>query len=331
MWRRRVTSERGEKRQGYRNGFYVRDFVTRLGTLRLRIARAREQSFRPPGLERFQRRAEEVMLLIREAFLRGISTRQVYNFCLYRRRTDPHCFVPDPAWFPKRHQPIWPHIFSEQEIARLLIAATGLKRVPWSPLRPEVIRLALILLFTTGLRRRELLRLTLGDYDRENATLLIRESKFHKSRLLPLNGEIAEEINRYLQARARHNLSLSPSSALIGSTFKRGGDYCGRHLWRCMRQLLKQCSILTSKGRLPRLHDARHSFAVNALLRWYREGADVDAKLPLLATYLGHVSVISTYYYFHWIEPLRTAVSEKFAHHYGHVIVPIAGKRGGQR
>ncbi len=67
----------GQKRRSYRNGFYVRDFVTRLGTLRLRIARARDRSFRPPGLERFQRRAEEVLMLIREAFLRGISTRQV--------------------------------------------------------------------------------------------------------------------------------------------------------------------------------------------------------------------------------------------------------------
>lgn len=67
----------GKRRRGYRDGFYVRDFVTRLGTLRLRIARARSRSFRPPGLERFQRRAEDVMLLIGEAFLRGISTRQV--------------------------------------------------------------------------------------------------------------------------------------------------------------------------------------------------------------------------------------------------------------
>lgn len=66
-----------EKRRGYRNGYYVRDFVTRLGTLRLKIARSRDRSFRPPGLERFQRRAPEVMMLIREAFLRGISTRQV--------------------------------------------------------------------------------------------------------------------------------------------------------------------------------------------------------------------------------------------------------------
>ena len=67
----------GEKRRGYRNGYYVRDFVTRLGTLRVRVARSRERSFRPPGLERFQRRAPEVLMLIREAFLRGISTRQV--------------------------------------------------------------------------------------------------------------------------------------------------------------------------------------------------------------------------------------------------------------
>jgi len=67
----------GEKRRSYRNGFYVRDFVTRLGTLRVRVARARDRSFRPPGLERFQRRAEDVLMLIREAFLRGISTRQV--------------------------------------------------------------------------------------------------------------------------------------------------------------------------------------------------------------------------------------------------------------
>lgn len=66
-----------EKRRGYRNGYYVRDFVTRLGTLRVRVARSRDRSFRPPGLERFQRRAPEVMMLIREAFLRGISTRQV--------------------------------------------------------------------------------------------------------------------------------------------------------------------------------------------------------------------------------------------------------------
>ena len=92
-----------------------------------------------------------------------------------------------------------------------------------------------------------------------------------------------------------------------------------------------QCSIFNSKQRLPRIHDFRHSFAVNALLRWYREGAEVEAKLPLLATYMGHASVVSTHYYLHWIEPLRTAASEKFTRHYGELVVPVPSRKGGQR
>jgi integrase/recombinase XerD len=256
---------------------------------------------------------------------------EVYNFCLYRRRTDPQCFVPEPAWFPKPHQCIRPYIFSEQEVTGLLGAASGLKRVSWSPLRPEVFRLALVLLFTTGIRRGELLRLTLSDYDGPNAILLIRESKFHKSRLLPLNSGIAREINRYLHARARRKLPLSPNTALIWNAIKGGGAYSARHLHDCLQHLFQQCSIFTAKGRLPRIHDARHSFAVNALLRWYREGADVGAKLPLLATYMGHVSIVSTHYYLQWIEPLRTAAGERFAHHYGELVVPVPGRKGGRR
>ena len=126
--------------------------------------------------------------------VRRLRMRVVYNFCLYRRRTEPQCFVPDPALFPNLHQRVRPYIFSEQEVARLLQAVSKLNRVPSSPLRPEVIRLAIVLLFTTGIRRGELLRLTLGDYDRRDSTLLIRETKFYKSRLLPLNRDIADEM-----------------------------------------------------------------------------------------------------------------------------------------
>ncbi|HKN36467.1 MAG TPA: tyrosine-type recombinase/integrase [Terriglobales bacterium] len=262
---------------------------------------------------------------------RRVRMQQVYNFCLYRRRTEPHCFVPDPAWFPKPHQRLQPYIFSEQEVAKLLRAPSGLKRVPSSPLRPEVIRLVIVLLFTTGIRRGELLRLTLGDYNCRDLTLLIRESKFHKSRLLPLNDDIAEEMDRYLRARAQRKLPISPETALISNANKGGRAYSGRYLQLCLRSLLQQCSIFTPQGKLPRIHDARHSFAVNALLRWYREGADVGAKLPLLATYMGHVSVVSTHYYLHWIEPLRTAASERFARHYGDLVVPVPGQKGRQR
>lgn len=186
-----------------------------------------------------------------------------------------------------------------------------------------MIRLAIVLLFTTGIRRGELLGLTLGDYDRSESTLLIRETKFYKSRLLPINDSIAYEINRYMRVRAQHRLPVSSDTPLIWNASRGGRAYSGTSLQRCLRPLLQECGIRTLKGRLPRIHDFRHSFAVNALLRWYRAGADVEAKLPLLATYLGHGSAASTHYYLHFIEPVRTAASERFAHHYGELVSPL--------
>ena len=254
----------------------------------------------------------------------------VHNFCLYRRRTEPQCYIPNPASFPKPHQRLQPYIFSEQEVARLLQAASRLKRVRSSPLRPEVIRLAIVLLFTTGIRRGELLRLTLGDYDRRDRTLLIRESKFHKSRLLPVNNDIAEEMECYLRARTLRKLPISSDTALIWNAINGGRAYSDTNLRGCLRPVLRQCSIFTAKRQLPRIHDFRHAFAVNALLRWYRQGADVTAKLPFLATYMGHVSIVSTHYYLHWIEPLRTAASERFARHYSKLVVPASSPKGGR-
>jgi integrase len=255
--------------------------------------------------------------------VRRVRMLDVRAFCLYRRRTEPQCFVPDLSSFPSYHQRLKPYIFSTADVAKLLRAAAGLERKPVSPLRPEVIRLAIVLLFTTGIRRGELLALTLGDYDRSESTLLIRETKFYKSRLLPINDGIADEINRYVCARAQHKLPVSSDAPLIWNAFRGGRAYSGTSLQLCLRPLLQECSIRTPKGRLPRIHDFRHSFAVSALLRWYRAGADVEAKLPLLATYLGHGSAVSTHYYLHFIEPLRTAASERFANRYGELVSPL--------
>jgi integrase/recombinase XerD len=256
--------------------------------------------------------------------VRRIRMLEVRSFCLYRCRTEPQCFVPDHSAFPPYHQRLKPYIFSEVEVAKLLRAASGLERNPLSPLRPEVIRLAITLLFTTGMRRGELLGLTLGDYNRRESTLHIRETKFYKSRLLPINSGIADEIDRCLRNRTQRKLPVSSDGALIWNASRGGRAYSGTSLQHSLRPLLKQCSILTAKGRLPRIHDfRRHSFAVNALLRWYRAGADVEAKLPLLATYLGHGSAVSTHYYLHFIEPLRTAANERFAKHYGELVSPL--------
>jgi len=120
--------------------------------------------------------------------------RVVRNFCLYRHRSEPTCFVPDLHAFPANHQPLPPYIFTETQIARLLRAADRLEPNALSPIRAQVYRLAIVLLNTTGLRRGELLRLRIGDYDPRQQTLFVRLSKFHKSRYLPLSADTAQEI-----------------------------------------------------------------------------------------------------------------------------------------
>lgn len=255
--------------------------------------------------------------------VRRVRMLAVSSFCLYRRRTEPQCFVPDPSSFPTYHQRVKPYIFSEAEVAKLLRTASGLRRDPLSPLRPEVIRLAIALLFTTGIRRGELLALKLGDYNRRELTLHVRETKFYKSRLLPINRSIADEIEKCLRARSQRKLPVSPDAALIWNAAWGGGAYSGTSLRQALQPLLQKCGIVTQKGKWPRIHDFRHSFAVNALLRWYRAGADVEAKLPLLATYLGHASAMSTHCYLHFIETLRSASSERFAKRYGDLVSPL--------
>lgn len=260
--------------------------------------------------------------------VRRVRMLDVYNFCLYRRRTEPDCYLPDPLAFPAYHQRLRPYIFTESDVARLLNSAATLKGNPSTPLRPELTRLAIVLLFTTGIRRGELLNLTEGDYNRKGATLHIRATKFYKSRLLPIHAGIADEIEKYLTARSKLKLPSSESTPLFWNAIGGGRAYTGTGISYCIKPLLQQCQIAATNGKTPRIHDFRHSFAVNALLRWYRMGADVDAKLPLLATYLGHGSALSTHHYLHFIEPMRTAASERFAKRYGPLIIPPASKKG---
>jgi integrase/recombinase XerD len=260
--------------------------------------------------------------------VRRSRMRTIYNFCLYRRRTEAHCFVPDPSLFPPRHQRIRPYIFSESDAVQLLAACSCLRRISTSPVRPEIFHLAIALLYTTGIRRGELLRLTVSDYDSKEGSLLIRESKFHKSRVLPLHQDSVNEVNLYLQLRRKRHLPMSPETPLIWNSIGGGQPYTARGLGRSVRILFHQCNIRTAQGKLPRIHDFRHGFAGNTLLRWYRAGMDVNAKLPFLAAYLGHVSISSTYYYLQFIEPLRMLASKRFADHYEQLVTAPSSKRG---
>src|ERR1700694_206116 len=168
----------------------------------------------------------------------------IRKFCLYRRRILPSCFVPDSSLFPKPGQTITPYIFSESEVAALMKAASALPRSPSSPLRPEVVHLAVVLLYTTGLRIGELLRLVVGDFDPHEGTLLVQPSKFHKSRILPLRRDMIGELQHYLQVRRRHKLPLVSTTPLIWNHWNQhngGRAYSAWGLQCCLWQLLDAC------------------------------------------------------------------------------------------
>jgi integrase/recombinase XerD len=247
--------------------------------------------------------------------------RIVRNLCLYRRRRDPGCFIPDLATFPTPHTPPRPHILSEEEIVRLLRAADDLSVRSTSPLRGPMERVAVVLLYTAGLRRGELARLALSDYDPSERTLLIRASKFHKSRLVALSPDAVREIEKYLLVR--HRLPCDPHAPLLICSWRGLRARSGAGLGNSLRRLFDHAGLRTAAGRLPRVHDLRHTHAVHVLLHWYRVGLDVQAKLPALATSMGHVSVVSTAYYLSLLDPVARAASERFERHCAHLLAEL--------
>ena len=150
--------------------------------------------------------------------------------------------------------------------------------------------------------------------------LLVRETKFHKSRWVPLSRTTVREVDRYLRAPcAGTPASLrAPSTPLLAHGVRVLRSYTG--LGQGFRHLLTTTGTRIPDGRRPRIHDLRHTFAVHALMRWYQTGADLQAKLPMLAIYMGHVSIVSTAYYLAFVEPLRTLASARFAQRCGALI-----------
>jgi integrase len=246
--------------------------------------------------------------------------REVRNFCLYRQRTEPNCFVPDANRFPRPCPYRAPVIFGPQAVARMLATAEQQRATAGSPLLPAVLRLAVVLLYTAGLRRGELLRLTLADADPTAGVLRVRESKFHKSRFVPLSLDACRELRAYLRQRLAPPLSVAPDSPLLCNCSRGLRAYTGTGLSRGLQLLIRSANVQSPDGRRPRVHDFRHSFAVEALLRWYRQGADVQSNLPKLALYMGHVSIVSTAYYLKWMPEVAAAASDRFEARFGQLI-----------
>jgi integrase len=184
--------------------------------------------------------------------------RIVRNWCLYRQRDEPACFVPDPNRFPRPHPHQAPVIVSPEQIARMLVAADAVQPTADSSLRPWILRLATVLLYSAGLRRGELLRLQLGDVNSRDAVLRIRQSKFHKSRWVPLSRDAGDELRRYLQQRQRRWGLPAPGDALLCHGTRRCSGYTGTGLSRGLHELMNAVDIQGWDGRRPRIHDLRH-------------------------------------------------------------------------
>ena len=171
--------------------------------------------------------------------------------------------------------------------------------------------LAVVLLYTAGLRRGELIRLTLSDVDADTGVLRIRESKFHKSRWVPLSKTATDELRRYIAVRQQAPLDDRPSAPLLCSRGSR--PYTGGSFYNALKSLLRCAGIQDHAGQVPRVQDFRHSFAVSALLRWYEADDDPQANLPKLALYMGHVSIASTAFYLRWMPAIVAQASDRFA------------------
>jgi site-specific recombinase XerD len=257
-------------------------------------------------------------LMALTAMVRRQRMRVVRHFLLFHARRHPKTYIPDPKTFPRPNPRRPPRLVSVREMSRLLASASVLFPSHRNPLRAQSIRLALTLLFCCGLRRGELFRLRIRHFDSREKVLRIEATKFHKTRLVPLPDSVTEEVQRYLALRRS---PLQPDAPLLSSSQRlmRETTYSPHGLAANWQLLCLTTGVLDERGRPPRLHDLRHSFAVAALDRWYRQGVDVQSKLAHLATYMGHVSIVSTHYYLQLSSELGQSASQRFHRYAGQI------------
>lgn len=218
----------------------------------------------------------------------------VRGFARHYQASDPQTEIPPPELLPYRPRRARPYLYSDEEVARLLRGALDLP--PGDGLRPWTFHCLFGLLSVAGLRIGEAIRLQIDDVDLQEGLLTVRGTKFGKSRLVPIHPSTQTVLARYQERRARF-VADHPASSYFFIT-SRGNHLDIGDIHRTFYKLSRQIGLrgeTASHG--PRLHDFRHRFAVETLLQWYRSGEDVERRLPVLSTYLGHVHVADTYWY----------------------------------
>lgn len=202
----------------------------------------------------------------------------------------------------RRRKP--PHIYTDSEVAALMGFASQMHPED----RAAAMEVLIGLLAATGMRPGEAFALDRGDVDLNEGLLVVRESKFHKSRQVPLHPTTVAALAAY-RARRDRWFSKSPTAAFIAC--RPQGRLAHKNVHYAFHQLLSQAGIDNPERRRARLHDFRHRFAVNTLRDWHARGLDVQAMLPLLSTYLGHVNPATTYWYLSGEPELLRAVADR--------------------
>ena len=234
----------------------------------------------------------------------------IRKFCIHLRRADPTAYVP-PARKAPRGTDFVPYIYSRSAVAHLLETARRLKASPYCPLLPEMFRTLLALLYTSGLRLGEAMKLRLSDIDSDEACITIRETKFFKTRVIPLSRSMGDELSRYIQLSQRAGGLRNRDSPLFQNprTDRAFSKTWAEHMFQVVRE---RAGLRHSGKSPPRLHDLRHSLAVHRLENWYQAGGDVQSKLGLLSTYLGHASLAGTQRYLTMTPELLQQFSDRF-------------------
>lgn len=218
--------------------------------------------------------------------------------------------VPRDGATPRTVRPM-PYVYSAAETRALIQAASGLRT---SAFVKSTVRTLVGLLAVTGMRIGEALGLDRGDYDAKEGVLTIRGAKFGKSREVPLHPTV----NAALRSYARYRDGAVPRPKEPSFFLSQNGTRLRRqNVSIRFERMLKRAGLADRKPRKPRIHDLRHTFAITTLCDWHRDGAEVEPRLPLLSTYLGHVNPASTYWYLTATPELAASAARRLEHALG--------------
>lgn len=231
-------------------------------------------------------------------------------FARYNKTIEPETQIPLKSIFGPAHRRPNPYIYSKEDIENLLCATKNLK--PKNGIRPISFYVLINLLLSTGLRISEALNLTHEDVDLERKILTVRETKFYKSRYVPLHFTTVILLKEYKELIMRKTYPIKSKQFFIldkgMSLTLRKAEYG----FQCLR--IKLGWHKSHKDKMPRLYDFRHTFVCRRLITWYQEKVNVEQMIPFLSTYLGHVKVSDTYWYITGIPELLKIATDKFEH-----------------